>query len=159
MLQLLNCNSPAMVLQRCLCSFCRYPSSPLTLVVHGPLTFLQLICLASFATPESWESKSVDFFSLKSRLKLQFYFWGSHYFSSPWQGQQLPENPSPVQEAGLVPVLPLMNLPFGMETPERGQIGKPTGCNTSLCRGSSSFLEAVQSCLLTVIPQLMNLAW
>lgn len=62
MLQLLNCNSPAMVLQRCLCSFCRYPSSPLTPVVHGPLTFLQLICLASFATPESWESKSVDFF-------------------------------------------------------------------------------------------------
>lgn len=68
--------------------------------------------------------------------------------------QRTPYHPSPVQEAGLVPVLPWMNLHFGMETPEQGQVGKPTGCSTFLCRGSSSFLKAVQ---LAVIPQLMNL--
>lgn len=72
--------------------------------------------------------------------------------------QRTPYHSSPVQEAVPVPVLPWMNLHFGMETPEQGQVGKLTGCSTSLCRGSSSFLKTVQSCLLVVIPQLMNLA-
>lgn len=41
--------------------------------------------------------------------------------------QRTPDHPSPVQEAGLLPVLPWINLPFGMETPEQGQARKLTG--------------------------------
>lgn len=71
-------------------------SSPLIPAVCGLLTSLQLICLVSFATPESWESKSVEFFFLSSHVSgFSLYFLGSQYFSSPWWEQQLPEDPLP----------------------------------------------------------------